>query len=111
MTVQALTSEEAFVAGGTSLRGYIETTRSHIESVFGAPSYDVISADDKVTTEWVLVFTSDDEDEKDIIATIYDWKRYEMGKPQSDEKIIWNIGGNSFESADKVAKELGVERH
>lgn len=109
MSVQALTSDDTFVAGGTSLQGYIKATRGQIEEAFGAPTYETPSADDKVTTEWVVVFPS--EDDKDIVATIYDWKRYEDGKPSMDELMFWNIGGHSFEAPDKVAEALGVKSY
>jgi hypothetical protein len=108
VSVKALTSEDTFVAGGTSLKGYIKATRAQIEEAFGAPTYETPSADDKVTTEWVIVFPSENEDDKEIIATIYDWKRYEDGKPEMGELIFWNIGGHSIEATDKVAEAVGV---
>lgn len=99
-------STDAFVAGGTHLQGHIVTTRSKIESVFGVPTYDVKSFDEKVTTEWVIVFDTEDEDS--IVATIYDWKRYELGKPAMDETIVWNVGGLTYEAVTMIEKQLGV---
>lgn len=87
---KALTIEEvSTIAVGTSLRGYIRATRAEIEKVFGAPTYTETSGDDKVTTEWVIDFGNE------VIATIYDWKRYEQGAPEMDELCVWNIGGRS----------------
>lgn len=74
---------------GVSLVGYITTTRRHIESVFGAPTWDTPSPDGKVTTEWNLEF------EDGTVATIYDYKRYEEGAPALDEVYEWHIGGHS----------------
>jgi hypothetical protein len=90
---KALTAEESStIVLGTSLRGYIRATRNEIEQVFGAPTYTVTSGDDKVTTEWVLDFGNE------VVATIYDWKRYEQGAPEMDERIVWNIGGRSHDA-------------
>lgn len=91
---------------GTSRRGYIIATRKQIESVFGTPTWDTPSADGKITTEWAVVFDTADED--DIVATIYDWKRYEQGTPEMDEQIVWNIGGRRFLAVIKVAVALKV---
>jgi hypothetical protein len=91
-------------AAGTSLQGYFVATRSKIESVFGLPTYDTQSVETKVTTEWVIDFDG-------VIATIYDWKRYEMGKPEMDDEIIWNIGGKSVEATEKISEALGVNTY
>lgn len=90
---------------GTSLQGYIVATRRQIETAFGAPTW-TNGSEDKVTTEWAVVFDSVDED--DIVATIYDWKRYEMGAPEMDERIVWNIGGRSMRALSRVEKVLRV---
>lgn len=83
---------------GTSLRGYIKTTRAAIEAVFGAPDE---TYDDKVTTEWDIQF------EDGTIATIYDWK---LGfAPGMDEKYEWHIGGKSFDAVERVEQALGVQ--
>jgi hypothetical protein len=90
---KALTQDEAgALAIGTSLRGYIKATRAEIEKVFGAPTMAYDDTDDKVSTEWVLDFGSG------VVATIYDWKRYEMGVPQMDERIVWHIGGRNSDA-------------
>lgn len=91
---------------GTSRQGYIIATRAQIESVFGTPTWNTPSADEKITTEWAVVFDTKDED--DIVATIYDWKRYEQGAPEMDEQIVWNIGGRRSLAASKVAEALQV---
>jgi hypothetical protein len=93
-------------AGG-SLMGYIfDVTREEIEKVFGKPTFDEavepFSGDGKLTVEWALRF----DDGTD--ATIYDWKRYDMGTPAMNERITWNIGGNKFRAVELVAQLLGV---
>jgi len=106
MKTETLYGSATDVVVGSSLKGYIRTTRATIETIFGKPTYES-SSEDKVTTEWVVEVT--DNDGETIVATIYDWKRYEQGKPASDELIYWHIGGFSSEATDKVAKALGVE--
>lgn len=92
---------------GTSGRGYIfDVTRAEIESVFGTPTYDEaveeFSGDGKVTVEWTIGFADG------TIATIYDWKRYELGTPAMHERIDWNIGGNSSRALELVAEMLNT---
>lgn len=70
---------------GTSLRGYVTTTRRVLEEAFGEPVF--FGEGDKVTVEWMIRF------EDGSVATVYDWKRYEEGTPDMDEVLEWNIGG------------------
>ncbi len=77
----------------TALRGYVTTTRAHIESVFGKPTCDTESPDGKVTTEWVILLADGS------IATIYDWKQYEDGAPKMFEEYMWHIGGHAADTA------------
>jgi hypothetical protein len=41
------------------------------------------------------------------VATIYDWKRYEMGTPALDEVFQYNIGGHSLQAVILVKQALG----
>lgn len=82
--------DDYMVANGTCLQGYIDATRDELEIVFGAP-FDW-PEHDKVTTEWIIRF------ENGVVATVYDWKRYEEGRPGQFEKITWHIGGKSDEA-------------
>ena len=84
---------------GTYLQGQIRTTRRELTRVFGEP---IRYEDSKTTIEWGIVF------EGGILATIYDWKRYELGEPEQDEMMVYNIGGLSPEAVSKV-KELVSE--
>lgn len=97
MTHQTISTAQAT---GTSLKGYVEATRSFLELFFGEPTEN--GSEDKVTTEWAIEF------DNGVIATIYDWKRYEMGKPEMDEVIEWHIGGNSNEAVYLVCETLGL---
>jgi len=83
---------------GTSLQGYVTTTRSMIESAFGEP--EELGEGDKVTTEWAILF------DDGTVATIYDWKRYEMGAPETNEVIEWHIGGKEKRAVDMVLTAL-----
>lgn len=83
---------------GTSLRGYVKATREQLTETFGDPM--IYSLGDKVTMEWIIQFDSGD------IATIYDWKRYELSYPGFGEVYEWHIGGDSFEVKDLVNEAL-----
>lgn len=86
---------------GTHLVDEIVTTRREIEAKFGAPdSWDESEGDGKVTTEWIMVF------DDGIVATIYDWKRYEEGAPGMDEVYSWHVGGRDGQAFDRVAEVL-----
>lgn len=94
---------------GTSLQGYIETTRAELTRVFGKPIE--YGEGGKVTIEWGILF------DDGTIATIYDWKRYELGSPTDPEVMQFNIGGFSVRAAElvkssmskKIARSLFVE--
>jgi len=83
---------------GTSLQGYVETTKADLVRVFGSP--DEFGEGDKVTIEWGIRF--DDQ----TIATIYDWKRYELGTPEDDELMTYNVGGLTHRAVELVALAL-----
>lgn len=85
---------------GTWLQGHIVATRRELEATFGAPAFE--DEGDKVTTEWDILF------DDGTVATIYDWKRYELGAPTMDERITWNIGGKSFAAVERVEDALLV---
>jgi len=85
-------------SNGTSLQGYVETTRAHLVHVFGDPAMDDPHSWDKVTTEWVIRFFDTDE----TIATIYDWKRYEEGTPGLNEVYAYHIGGRDGRALELV---------
>lgn len=85
---------------GTSLQGYLNyTTLESLIKAFGEPQrWDDES--DKVTTEWTIIF------EDGVVATIYDWKRYQLGAPGMTEPYDWHIGGNYTDAVDRVVAVL-----
>lgn len=87
-------------ADGTWLQGHIVATRRELEMSFGQPCYEVDDPFDKVTTEWAIQF------DDGTIATIYDWKRYELGAPAMDERTTWNIGGETPKAVERVEDSL-----
>lgn len=89
-------------AAGTSLRGDVKTRKIDLIKVFGEPTYSTPSVDEKVTVEWIIQF------ENGTIATIYDWKRYELGTPGLFEEENYHIGGKKYESVDLVKEALGL---
>lgn len=79
---------------GTSLQGYISTSYDKLVHVFGPPTMDETSADNKVDIEWVLQIQEDNDEP--ITATIYNWKDYDGGKIASESDVYnWHIGGNN----------------
>ena len=93
-------TKDLSVSDGTSLQGYTETTMRRLIEVFGEPEY--YGEGDKVTVEWCLQF------EDGTVATIYDWKRYELGTPELDELMHWNVGGNSAVALATVEYQMRV---
>jgi hypothetical protein len=84
---------------GTHLQGYVTTTRRALEQMFGEPldySGDDFLSDGKVTTEWLIEF------DDGVIATVYDYKRYEVGPPALDESYTWHIGGHDSEAFARI---------
>jgi len=83
------------MVNGTSLRGYITATYDELVAAFGQPS----NGDNyKVQAEWAILLT--DEDEKQYVATIYDWKCGDCyngpGNGIPAEAITsWNVGGHT----------------
>jgi hypothetical protein len=88
---------------GTSLQGYIETTKAELVSVFGEPMWSG-SDGEKVTIEWGILF------EDETLATIYDWKRYEQGTPANDELMTYNIGGFNIRAVELVKNALELTK-
>jgi hypothetical protein len=48
--------------------------------------------------------------EDGTLATIYDWKRYEDGKPALNEEMLYNIGGLSADAVARVHEALEASR-
>lgn len=90
-----LVKQESLKANFSSLQGYVKATRKQLTAVFGEP-YPIESSDGKVTTEWIIEFADK------TVATIYDWKRYELGTPADDELYEWHIGGHSRRALELV---------
>ena len=85
---------------GTSLQGYVTTTRSSLIQTVGMPTFSSDEDYEKVTTEWIIKF------QDGTIATIYDWKRYEEGAPVLNEVYEWHIGGYSETAVSRVQETL-----
>ncbi len=72
---------------GTSLQGYVTSTLAELTVAFGEPEF--YGEGDKVTVEWTIMFDNGD------VASIYDWKRYDLGTPEPTEVYEYHVGGNS----------------
>jgi hypothetical protein len=80
---------------GTSRMGEVTTTLRRLREVFGNPILEQPSQWEKVGYEWVIKID-------DLVATIYDWKRYTTIPLGEDELHTFNIGGFKPEAADFV---------
>lgn len=87
---------------GTWLQGQTPiTTRAELTALLGEPTQ--YEGGDKVTIEWGFRFGS-------TVATVYDWKRYELGTPADNEEMIYNIGGNDPKAVYLVNGLLELSR-
>lgn len=87
MKLKAINTPEIDI-NGTSLKGYITTTRRGLTLAFGqVDRYE----GDKVQYEWTLLFEVGNGI-PDIVATIYDYKEYE--DIDLDTPYQWHIGGS-----------------
>jgi len=87
---------------GTCLKGYVRADFNDLVMAFGEP----LDGDgDKTQAEWVLVFTLPDGDE--IVATVYDWKKYDTPPMLNTE---WNIGGHDYRAPELVIDYLNYIR-
>jgi hypothetical protein len=106
---KTLSNDERHILNGTSLQGYIITTKQNLEEMFGTILDPTV--DGKVTREWGFVTRNihtiynwkDEGDSSNgmnaitegIKVTIYNWKDEEgisLKNPQS--LYEWNIGGH-----------------
>ena len=84
-TSDDLTSIYKFVTGTFKISSLQNTSYYDIVRVFGEPSINQPSGDDKTQVEWVFVF-----DGKPF--TIYDWKTFDRDYTLQ-ELTTWSIGG------------------
>jgi hypothetical protein len=85
------------LAHGTSNQGSITATLRSLIKIFGQPNGQ---PSDKTTVEWVLQF------ESGTVATVYDWKRYELGTPGLDERTDWEVGGFDNDAHEQVRRAV-----
>ena len=79
---------------GTSLCGQVTSTYRNLVAVFGKH----ITGDEyKTRAEWTIRFADG------LIATIYDWKQYDVAL---EDVTTWNVGGFDGEAALRVHETL-----
>ena len=89
-----------FNAGGTHRVGELDGIyKKDIEKVFGPPTWDQGSGDNKIQVEWVIKFPDG------TIGTIYDYKQYDV---DPDDVDYWSIGGRTGLEAYYVKKAMGL---
>jgi len=80
-------------ACGTCLQDYMVASYYDLVKVFGEPTYEDDTRDEKVNFEWVL---TDGEN----VVTIYNWKDYDGGRTALDDSSYrWHLGGRNKMSA------------
>ena len=89
---------------GTSFQNVtFEASVQDLINVFGEPTIQDNTGEDKVNFEW------DMETDNGDVFTLYDWKEYR--KLDLDEQIEWHIGSHSREISGEaqyeVLRELG----
>ena len=98
--------------GNTSSKGLLDgITFYALCDAFGAPHHQGWTgevAEDKVQVLWTIEFTveSEDEDDRKVVATIYDWKN--VTNPIF--LTLWHIGGHSTEAVDLVKQYIQDNR-
>ena len=89
-----------FNVGGSSRQGELDGIyKKDIEQIFGPPTWDQGSGDNKVQVEWVIKFPDG------TIGTIYDYKQYNIDPEDIDH---WSIGGSKGLAAYYVKKAMGL---
>lgn len=90
-------------SSGTCLQGYVEASYDKLVEVFGHPTFDKTSGDEKVDFEWCLKFNDGTD------ATIYNWKDYDGGLyAQMAPDYTWHIGGKNRIAVCNVLELLGI---
>jgi len=84
---------------GTSLKGYVTTTKANLVKAFGEPNEYY---GDKVNLEWRFVFETDGAD---VVATVYDWKNYDY-RLTDDEVYEFHVGGRTHEVVPAIVSAL-----
>lgn len=90
---------------GTSLQGYVKTSRAYLEMIFGPPITDVDEY--KTSYEWHVEVKHDGESQG--FVTIYDYK-----SDHSDdvgEEIHWHVGGKGPNLALEVVDFIKTGEH
>jgi len=104
--MRVIAQSDFALINGTSLQGYVHAYFSELVAAFGEP----LEGDgDKTQAEWVLVFEvpQDDGYTDRVVATIYDWKKYDQ---RADEVTSWNIGGHDPRAPELVIDYLNYQR-
>lgn len=92
-------------ASGTSLSNYIDASYAELVELFGSPSYDETSSDDKVDVEWVLA------NEEGQVVTIYNWKDYDGGtRARTASSYRWHIGSRGGIESLELIEYINSQR-
>lgn len=92
-----LINSESSDTNGAILQGYVKTSLKNLIHYFGPPLQGV---ENDMFCFWSL------EDNKKIVATIYDWKLDNL--PDDKKEYCWHIGGETQRSLDLVSNFLNL---
>lgn len=87
------------VTCGTHLQGYLQDmTYNQLVEIFGEPTFDEPSGDEKIQREWVIQHDG-------VYFTIYDWKTYDL-EYTMNSLTCFNVGGktSAYNFIDAVEK-------
>lgn len=94
-----LTYEPTYRISGTHLQGTVRASYKELCETFGEPEQ---GDGEKTRAEWAFRFYDPHED-RYVVATIYDWKRYDV---PLDEVAVWNVGGFKHYAVDMVSMAI-----
>lgn len=84
-----------------ALQGYVRAGYARLVELLGEPIDG--DAEDKVTTEWVLVFNGPAGER--VVASLYDWKEYSL-RCREVTSYDWHVGGTSKRAVELVTRLL-----
>ena len=89
---------------GTSFHDTVlRTSIATLKELYGDPTCDENSGEDKVNVEWEMVLT-EESDTEGAVFTIYDWKEYRV--LDENEIVEFHIGGSNRYITNSAYEEI-----
>lgn len=90
-TFKTLKADEVKFESQYKIGNLNDISYQELRDVFGPPTIDQASGDNKVQYEWIIKVV--DADNKEYQLAIYDWKTYDREYTENHLRT-WSIGGN-----------------